>query len=168
MTSVEAAENAVLPGLCEVHADPGRKPPDASALSLAPAGKSAARWAWERVILYIKNFEDQLDDAQEVAMGFAGGEAGVIRIEGVGYFDPDLVTFYGTDESGARTQLIQHVTRLSVMLRALPRAPAEAEPRRIGFQLVRGLDSAPVQPVAPGPDAVNNGVSAPATGSAQG
>lgn len=157
MTSVEAAENAILPGLCEVHADPSRKAPDASALA-PPDGKSAARWAWERLILYIKNFEDQLDDAQEIAMGFAGGEAGVIRIEGVGYFDPDLVTFYGTDESGARTQLIQHVTRLSVMLRALPKAPAEAEPRRIGFQLVRGLDAAPV----------NNGVTGAPAASGQG
>jgi hypothetical protein len=157
MTSVEAAENAILPGLCEVHADPSRKAPDVSALA-PPDGKSAARWAWERLILYIKNFEDQLDDAQEIAMGFAGGEAGVIRIEGVGYFDPDLVTFYGTDESGARTQLIQHVTRLSVMLRAMPKAPAEAEPRRIGFQLVRGLDTAPV----------NNGVTTPAPPSGQG
>lgn len=155
MTSVEAAENAVLPELHEVHADPDRRcagtadlPP---ALRTPPEGKSAARWAYERLILYIKNFEDQLDDAHEIAMGFAGGEAGVIRIEGIGYFDPDLVTFYGTDEEGTRTQLIQHVARLSVMLRALPKAPADAEPRRIGFHLVRGLQPAPAADVAPPP-----------------
>jgi hypothetical protein len=154
MSSVEAAENAVLPELREVHADPSRRCPDPASLPAAlrspPAGKSAARWAYERLILYIKNFEDQLDDAHEIAMGFAGGEAGVIRIEGIGYFDPDLVTFYGIDEDGTRTQLIQHVARLSVMLRALPRAPAEAAPRRIGFQLVRGLDPTPDNtPVTP-------------------
>jgi hypothetical protein len=154
-TSVEAAENAVLPELREVHADPDRPcagtadiPP---ALRTPPEGKSAARWAYERLILYIKNFEDQLDDAHEIAMGFAGGEAGVIRIEGIGYFDPDLVTFYGTDEDGTRTQLIQHVARLSVMLRALPKAPADVEPRRIGFRLVRGLDPVPADGVAPPP-----------------
>jgi hypothetical protein len=147
MTSVEAAEAAILPGLREVHADPNRRSPDpgqmAMALSAPPDSKSAARWAYERLILYIKNFEDQLDDAHEVAMGFAGDVAGVIRIEGIGYFDPDLVTFYGIDEDGTRTQLIQHVARLSVLLRALPKGPAQEEPRRIGFHLARGLDPDP-------------------------
>ena len=71
-------------------------------------------------------------------MGFAGGESGVLQIEGIGYFAPDIVTFYGRDEDGARTQLIQHVAQLSVMLRAMPKAPDE-EPRRIGFRLATGL-----------------------------
>lgn len=154
MTSAEAAEDAVLPELREVHADPSHRCPDQDSLPAAlrtpPQGKSAARWAYERLILYIKNFEDQLDDSQEIAMGFAGGEAGVIRIEGIGYFDPDLVTFYGIDEDGTRTQLIQHVARLSVMLRALPKGPAQEEPRRIGFHLVRGLDPAPLAETTPG------------------
>jgi hypothetical protein len=43
-------------------------------------------------------------------MGFAGGDAGVLKIEGMGYYDPDIVTFYGTDPAGGRTQLVQHVT----------------------------------------------------------
>jgi Family of unknown function (DUF6173) len=151
LSSAEHAENAVLPERRperrEVHADPARHCPDPAdmpaVLRTPPDGKSAARWAYERLILYIKNFEDQLDDTQEIAMVFTGDVAGVVRIEGIGYFDPDLVTFFGTDEEGARTQLIQHVARLSVMLRALPKAPAEPEPRRIGFQLVRGLEPAP-------------------------
>ncbi len=116
------------------------------------AQKSPAEWAYERLILYIQNFEDQLDDAHEVAMGFAGGEAGVLRIEGVGYFAPDIVTFYGQDEAGARTQLVQHVSQLNVMLRAMPRAPSHAAPTRIGFRLAadlgRGRDPAPA-PEAP-------------------
>jgi hypothetical protein len=102
--------------------------------------KSPAEWAYERLVLYIKNFEEQLDDAHEVAMGFTGGEAGVLRIEGVGYFAPDIVTFYGTDEAGSRTQLIQHVSRLSVMLRALPKEPDRAGPARIGFRLAADLE----------------------------
>lgn len=154
MTSAEVAENAVLPELHEVHADPTRRCPDPESLPAAlrssPEGKSAARWAYERLILYIKNFEDQLDDTQEIAMGFTGDAAGVIRIEGIGYFDPDLVTFYGTDDEGNRTQLIQHVARLSVMLRALPKGPAREEPRRIGFHLVRGLESPPLAETTPG------------------
>jgi hypothetical protein len=92
------------------------------------------------MILYIQNFEEQLDSEQEVAMGFAGGDAGVMRIEGMGYFDPDIVTFYGSDSAGTRTQLVQHVTQLNVMLRALPKAEPETPATRIGFRLARDLE----------------------------
>lgn len=101
--------------------------------------KSPAQWAYERLILYIKNFEEQLDDKQEVAMGFAGSDTGVLRIEGIGYFAPDVITFYGRDEDETRTQLIQHVSQLNVMLRAMPRPETSEEPRRIGFRLASDL-----------------------------
>jgi hypothetical protein len=134
-TSVEATENAVL---AEVHVEPGRVAPQPG--GLAAADKSPARWAYERLIIYIKNFEGQLDAAHEVAMGFTGGDAGVIRIEGIGYFDPDIVTFYGSDGDGTKTQVIQHVAQLNVMLRAMRREDATQPPRRIGFELGRALD----------------------------
>lgn len=141
-TSAEAAENAVLPRLREVHVDAdctGACEKDLPPSMQSNATKSPARWAYERLILYIRNFEERLNNDQEVAMGFAGGDTGVIRIEGIGYFDPDIVTFYGTDEEGSRTQLIQHVTQLNVMLRALPRDTAQTAPQRIGFRLAREL-----------------------------
>jgi hypothetical protein len=100
--------------------------------------KSPAEWAHDRLVMYIRNFESQLDAAHEIGMGFAGDEAGVLRIEGIGYFDPDIVTFYGRDDSGAKTQLIQHVSQLSVTLRAVPKEGESEEPRRIGFQLSSG------------------------------
>ena len=100
--------------------------------------KSPAEWAHDRLVLYIRNFESQLDAAQEIAMGFAGDETGVLRIEGIGFFDPDIITFYGRDEAGARTQLIQHVSQLSVTLRAVPKEGEDDAPRRIGFQLTSG------------------------------
>lgn len=100
--------------------------------------KSPAEWAHDRLVMYIQNFEKQLDAAQEIAMGFAGDETGVLRIEGIGYFDPDIITFYGRDDSGARTQLIQHVSQLSVTLRAVPKEGDSDPPRRIGFQLTSG------------------------------
>ena len=83
---------------------------------------------------------DDADNAHEVAMGFTGGDVGVLRIEGIGFFDPDIVTFYGSDGAGAKTQLIQHVSQLNVMLRALPREDASEEPpNRIGFRLAADL-----------------------------
>jgi hypothetical protein len=144
-TTAEAEEAATLAGLHEVHADPNArnaaKQPMPKAMTRKSAQKkSPAQWAYERMILYIRNFEEQLDASQEVAMGFAGGDAGVLRIEGMGYFDPDIVTFYGVDSAGSRTQLVQHVSQLSVLLRALPKPKEKAEPTRIGFRLVEELD----------------------------
>ncbi len=102
--------------------------------------KSPAQWAYERLILYIQNFEEQLDNEHEVAMGFTGGDVGVLRIEGIGFFDPDIVTFYGSDTNGAKTQLIQHVSQLNVMLRALPSNESDTPPKRIGFRLAKDLE----------------------------
>lgn len=100
--------------------------------------KSPAEWAHDRLVMYIRNFESELDARQEIAMGLAGDAAGVLQIEGIGYFDPDMITFYGRDETGAKTQLIQHVSQLSVTLRAVPKETESDPPRRIGFALQPG------------------------------
>ena len=130
-----------------VHTDPAAGPtpeqeplPDAVAKK-PQADKSPAEWAYQRLILYIQNFEKQLDNDHEVAIGVGDSSIGALRIEGIGYFDPDIVTFYGSDVSGARAQLIQHVSQLSVALRALPKPGEIPEPRRIGFRLAEELDA---------------------------
>lgn len=143
-TAAEAFEADAIPRRIDVHTEGVSVETEdlPEAVTKKPVKqKSPAEWAYERLILYIQNFEKQLDNKHEVAMGFAGGEAGVLRIEGLGFFDPDIVTFYGTDPTGARTQLIQHVSQLSVILRALPKEAKEddAPPRRIGFQLASEL-----------------------------
>jgi hypothetical protein len=142
-TSAEVAEAHAMPRCHEVHARPGQPCMEEAAKSLPQTPvdeKSPAQWAYERLILYIGNFEKTLDEAHEVAMGFAGSDAGTLRIEGMGYFDPDIVTFYGQDQMGMRTQLVQHVSQLSVMLRALPKQAEEAPPTRIGFRLAQDLE----------------------------
>ncbi len=146
-TTAEYAEDEAMPQAHVAHCRPGGAPtaeqkPLPKKVARKPVEeKSPAEWAYERLILYIQNFEEQLDEAHEVAMGFTGGEAGVLRIEGIGYFAPDLVTFYGTDEDGARTQVIQHVTQLNVLLRAFPREVGSAAPSRIGFRLAADLEA---------------------------
>ena len=64
----------------------------------------------------------------------------MLKIEGMGYFDPDIVTFYGADPAGAKMQLVQHVSQLSVVFRALPKAVETAKPNRIGFKLLADLE----------------------------
>lgn len=146
-TTAEAIEGAALPRRGAAHTDcaaleAAEAKPLPNELTDVPVDqKSPAQWAYERLILYIQNFEEQLDETHEVSMGYTGGSAGILRIEGIGFFDPDLVTFYGSDENGLKTQLIQHVTQLNVTLSALPK-PVEAEPpRRIGFRLAAEMET---------------------------
>lgn len=146
-TAAEAFEQDALPRVHECHTDPDcanvkdQKLP--KAVTDTPVSKkSPAQWAYERVVLYLKNFEEQLDGDHEVAIGFVGANASVLRIEGMGYFDPDIVTFYGSDPSGGRTQLVQHVSQLNVMLRTLPKAVEQEPAVRIGFQLAQDLENA--------------------------
>jgi Family of unknown function (DUF6173) len=145
LTSAEAMEDAVLPDARAVHCDPcAPKTPEQvplpKELAKKPvAEKSPAEWAYERIILYIKNFEEQLDAEHEVAMGFTGSDAGVMRIEGMGFFAPDIITYYGSDPNGIKSQLIQHVSQLSVTLRALPKQQPDQPPQRIGFRLAAEL-----------------------------
>ncbi|KQB96769.1 hypothetical protein AL073_06580 [Loktanella sp. 1ANDIMAR09] len=144
-TSAELLENDILPKCREIHTNPDAQTLTAhktpKALKTPNAQKSPAQWAYERIIMYIQNFEAQLDNDHEVGLGLAGGTTGVIKIEGLGYYDPDIVTYYGIDNSGARTQLIQHVSQLNVTLVASPKHSDQPEPTRIGFQLATALDN---------------------------
>ncbi|WP_136636843.1 hypothetical protein [Pseudooceanicola onchidii] len=139
-TSAEAEEADALPRRHEALRD-GTTPLPNHVTEKPTKSKSPAEWAYERLILYIQSFEEGLDADQEVAMGFVGNDTGVLRIEGMGFFDPDILTFYGTDTQGVRTQLVQHVSQLSVALRAMPKMPERKEPNRIGFRLQRDLEN---------------------------
>ena len=145
-TSAEAMEAAVMAPGRAVHSDPAVGPtaeqePLPKGMARTPVEKkSPAQWAFERLILSIRSFEKSLDSEHEVAMGLTQTGGGLLRIEGLGYFDPDIVTFYGTDPDGQRTQLVQHVSQLNVILRAARKPDPDAAPRRIGFELARSLE----------------------------
>ncbi|MEM6619512.1 MAG: DUF6173 family protein [Pseudomonadota bacterium] len=144
-TTAEAAEAAALAELYAVQIDPAGEPQTERRRTSGKgprdvAQKSPAEWAYERIVMYIQKFEETLDADHEVALGYTGGDVGSLRIQGMGFFDPDVITFYGEDPEGAKTQLIQHVSQLNVMLVAAPKGPGIAAPRRIGFHLAAELD----------------------------
>ena len=119
--------------------DCAEKQPLPAAVARTPSErKTPAQWAYERLILYVQKFEEKLDPDHEVGMGFAGSDAGTLHIKGMGYFAPDIVTFYGVDQNGMKTQLVQHVSQLNVMLKAAPKQHDKAE--RIGFELRSRLE----------------------------
>ncbi|MBF9030715.1 hypothetical protein HKCCE3408_09965 [Rhodobacterales bacterium HKCCE3408] len=144
-TAAEAMEAAAMTRAGIARCDrsgpePAELQPLPEAVARKPVGeKSPAEWAYERIVLYIRNFEESLNPEEEAALGFAGSNTGLIRIAGIGFFAPDLVTFYGTDGQGHRTQLIQHVSQLNVALRAVPKARPDEPAQRIGFRLAEDL-----------------------------
>ncbi len=144
-TTAEAAEDAALPERYSVRLSPnGAIERENQIVEPAQNGrqiaqKSAAEWAYERIVMYIQKFEETLNADEEVGMGFTGGDVGTLRIQGMGYFAPDLITFYGQDPGGSKTQLIQHVSQLNVMLVSSPKEDASTAPNRIGFKLAAEL-----------------------------
>ena len=104
-----------------------------AAIAKPPAEKSPAEWAYQRLVIYVQKFEETLDKDHEVGMGFAGSDVGMIHIQGMGFYAPDIITFYGVDPTGTKTQLVQHVTQLNVMLKAAPKI--NDKPLRIGFEM---------------------------------
>jgi hypothetical protein len=95
---------------------------------------NAARWMFERLATYIKQFEGALDDEHEVGARLVSfGHNLTFHVQDMGYYGPDMIVFYGRNDQGEPVQLIQHTSQLSVLLVAV-RKQAE-QPRRIGFIL---------------------------------
>jgi hypothetical protein len=93
-----------------------------------------AKWMFERLAAYIKQFEARLDDQHEIGARLVSFGANLtFHIEDMGYFGPDMIVFYGKNEKGEPVQLIQHTSQLSVLLVAVRKQ--EERPRRIGFIL---------------------------------
>ncbi|HDD44296.1 MAG TPA: hypothetical protein ENG63_05490 [Candidatus Desulfofervidus auxilii] len=91
-----------------------------------------ARWTYKRLIEYIRDFEKELDEEHEIGARLVSfGQVVTFHIQDIGYYGPDIITFYGITDKGERVQLIQHISQLNVLLVAMPKL--KDKPRRIGF-----------------------------------
>src|SRR5262245_25562573 len=109
--------------------------------------QSPAESVFRRLVLYIREFEAQLDQNHEVGGRMVSfGSMVQFHIVDMGFWGPDIITFDGVDENGSRMKLIQNILQLNVLLVAMPKRQKEAEPRRIGFYLDKG-DPGAVPPV---------------------
>jgi len=79
-----------------------------------------------------EQFEAELDTGHEIAIRLASfGKEVDFRPEKIGFTVPSLITFIGVTDFGERVQLVQHVSQLSYMLRAVKKL--HDLPTRIAF-----------------------------------
>lgn len=92
-----------------------------------------ADYTYEVIMEQIKDFEDALDDDQEVALKLTSfGQSITMAVTGIGYANPSTLFFYGLVGDQEAT-LIQHVSQLNFLLLAVKKTDPEKPARRIGF-----------------------------------
>jgi hypothetical protein len=95
-----------------------------------PPMPSAAERTYRNVKEYVRLFESRIPDGHQIGVRLA--PFGILHIELIGYYNPDILTFEGVDENKERVLCIQHVSQLSMQLVAMKKSGEE--PRRpIGF-----------------------------------
>lgn len=89
---------------------------------------------YENLKITISNFQDSLSDDEEVAVLLSSfGQSILVNVTNIGYSNPSLLHFYGFLESGARVELVQHVSQLNFLLLANKKLDPCQPARRIGF-----------------------------------
>lgn len=107
------------------------KPSTLRALS-ADTSKMAS-YSFEVIEDRIKEFQDKLDDAHEVAVMLASfGQSMAMVVTGIGYSNPSTLVFYGYID-GQYATLVQHMSQLNFLLLSVEKSDPEKPPRRIGF-----------------------------------
>lgn len=106
---------------------------------MSPERLNPAQWMYKRLVKQIVEYEKKLSPEEEIGGRFINApKEGVIHIQDIGFWGPDMMIFHGTDADGRPVQLLQHYSQLSVLLCAVPKE--KEEPRRIGFVLEQRLE----------------------------
>lgn len=105
-----------------------------------PKAMIPAEWMYERIINTINEFESKLPDDMQAGGRLISFGNTAFSIDNVGYWNPDMIIFYGTlpdNETalaGGKIELLQHVSQLNLLLTAVKRQDDLTKPRReIGF-----------------------------------
>lgn len=102
--------------------------------SLIRIDQNLASEFYNRLRLWIEEYESSLDSEHEVGARLVNfGQSIVFHLESIGYWNPSLISFSGTSETGEPVQLIQHVSQISVLLMKLPKKDPNLPKKVIGF-----------------------------------
>src|SRR5215468_7728697 len=106
----------------------------------AVVSDSPAQWAFKRIALQIRDFEAKLSEEEEIGLPLVAAKTGVMHIEDIGYWGPDMLIYHGKNDHRKPMRLLQHYTQMSILLTAVPKI--QARPNRIGFHLTGKIDPA--------------------------
>lgn len=101
---------------------------------VAPVNANLASEFHKRLVEMVNNFDDDLDETEEVGMRLVSfGQTVQFHVEDIGYYNPSLIRFYGKTDDGKNIELIQHVSQISFLLMAVPRLNPDKPKKKIGF-----------------------------------
>lgn len=121
--------------LAREYSAPGNRPEPAPPLLQTDNAKRA----YENLAGCILNFEKSFDDEQEIgARLVTHGSSTTLHLHNISYYNPDLLSFHGTNEEGEELLLVQHVSQLNLLL--VPLKKLLEKPLRIGYKLQRTIE----------------------------
>ena len=89
---------------------------------------------YQRLVALINNFESGLPDDMQAGGRLVSAGDITFSIQDIGYWDPNMIVFYGELSDGSAVELVQHISQLNLLLVAVPRKDDIQKPRRvIGF-----------------------------------
>ena len=99
-----------------------------------PVDQNLASEFHDRLIKWIHDFDNELDQEHEVGARLVNfGQTITFHLHDIGYWNPSLLSFYGSMENGDPVQLIQHVSQISILLVKMKRKDLTLPKRPVGF-----------------------------------
>ena len=86
---------------------------------------------YQRIVALINNFESELPDTMQAGGRLVSAGDITFSIQDIGYWDPNMIVFYGELSDGSAVELVQHLSQLNLLLVAVPRQDDIQKPRRV-------------------------------------
>lgn len=99
---------------------------------------------YRRIVALINNFESDMPDDMQAGGRLVSAGNITFSIQDVGFWDPNMIVFYGELSDGSHVELVQHLSQLNLLLVAVKRTDDTDKPRRIiGFTTKGEPDTEP-------------------------
>ena len=99
---------------------------------------------YRRIVALINNFESDMPDDMQAGGRLVSAGNITFSIQDVGFWDPNMIVFYGELSDGSHVELVQHSSQLNLLLVAVKRTDDTDKPRRIiGFTTKDEPDTEP-------------------------
>ena len=101
-----------------------------------------AKWEYDQLVDFIKEFEATLNDDQEVGLQvFPHSGATGYYVREIECWSPYIIAFHCFTQDGRKATLIQHHSQLNFLLTVLPKHNPQLPAKRIGFRVYSDASS---------------------------